>query len=139
MVPHGSVYQSYTNAGQSSDRSGPVGACRVILSGSDGFSHRNLVLARKDPTGLDGYRLTVPYWCTIDVWTHRGPYGVPTGPPGPHWDPTGIRRTAEGTVGPCLIGASLVWAARHSYWRSRVANRNEGSGNRAGPPRSGTA
>ena len=35
MVPYGSVYQSYTDTGQSSDPSDPVGACRVI-SGSDG-------------------------------------------------------------------------------------------------------
>ena len=37
MVPYGSVYQLYINTGQSSDPSGPVGACRVILVGSDGF------------------------------------------------------------------------------------------------------
>ena len=36
MVPYGSVYQPYINTGQSSDPSGPIGACRVI-SGSDGF------------------------------------------------------------------------------------------------------
>ena len=64
-------------------------------------------------------RSTVPYWCTIDVRTHTGPYGVPTGPPGARRDPTGPRRTAGGTVGPRLIGASPVWAARSSYWRSR--------------------
>ena len=28
-------------------------------------------------------------------------------------------RTQALTVGPCLIGASPVWAARNSYWRSR--------------------
>ena len=26
-----------------------------------------------------------------------GPYGVPTGPPGPRWDPTAAPRTAGGT------------------------------------------
>ena len=36
MVPYRSVYQSYTNTGQSSDPSGLVGSCRAI-SGSDGF------------------------------------------------------------------------------------------------------
>ena len=83
------------------------------------------VVTRHGSTG----RSTVPYWCTIDVWTHTGPYGVPTGPPGPRWDPTGPQRTAGGTVGPHLIGASPVWAARSSYWRSR------GSGEATGMPR----
>ena len=64
-------------------------------------------------------RSTVPYWCTNDVRTHTGPYGVPTGLPGPRRDRTDTRRTADGTVGPRLIGASPVWAARNSYWRSR--------------------
>ena len=73
------------------------------------------VVTRRGSTG----RSTVPYRCTIDVRTHTGPYGVPTGPPGPRRDPTGPRRTAGGTVGPRLIGASPVWAARSSYWRSR--------------------
>ena len=36
-----------------------------------------------------------------------------------HRDPTGPRRTAGGTVGPRLIGASPVWAARNFYWRSQ--------------------
>ena len=52
-VPYGSVYQSYTDTGQSSvirrGSSGPVGPYRVPT----GF-HRNLDLARRDPTGLDG-------------------------------------------------------------------------------------
>ena len=66
------------------------------------------VVTRRGSTG----RSTVPYRCAIDVRTHTGPHGVPTGPPGP-------RRTAGGTVRPRLIGASPVWAARSSYWRSR--------------------
>ena len=33
--------------------------------------------------------------------------------------PIGTRRTAGGTVGPRFIGASPVWAARSSYWRSQ--------------------
>ena len=56
-------------------------------------------------------RSTVPYRCTIDVRTHTGPYGVPTGPLEPRRDPTGPRRIPGGTIGPRLIGASLVWAA----------------------------
>ena len=83
------------------------------------------VLCGEDTSCTDGTRRgstdrsTVPYWCTIDVRTHTGPYGVPTGPPGAHRDPTDPWRTAGGTVGPRLIGASPVWAARSSYWRSR--------------------
>merc|ERR1739841_428225 len=73
------------------------------------------VVTRRGSTG----RSTVPYRCTIDVWTHTGPYGVPTGLRGARRDPTDPRRTAGGTVGPFLIGASPVWAARSSYWRSR--------------------
>ena len=61
-------------------------------------------------------RSTVPYWCTIDVRTPWARHGVPTGPPGARRDPTGPRRTPGGTVGPRLIGASPVWAARNSYW-----------------------
>ena len=37
-------------------------------------------------------RSTVPYRCTIDVRTHTGPYGVPTGPPGARRDPADRRR-----------------------------------------------
>ena len=49
MVPYGSVYPSYTNTGQLSDLSRPVGPYRVPT----GF-RRNPVLARRDPMGLDG-------------------------------------------------------------------------------------
>ena len=45
MVPNGSVYQSYTNTGQSSDPSGLVGSLRA-KSVPTGF-HLNLVLARR--------------------------------------------------------------------------------------------
>ena len=55
----------------------------------------------------------------MDVRTHTGPYGVPTGPLRARRDPTGPRRTAGGTIGPRLIGAAPVWAACNSYWRSR--------------------
>ena len=37
----------------------------------------------------------VPYQCTIDVRTHTGPYGVPTGPLEPHRDPTVPRTPAD--------------------------------------------
>ena len=80
---------------------------------------------RPNPIWPDGTRQgstdrsTLLYRCTIDVRTHTGPSGVPTGPPGPRRDPTGPRRTAGGTVGPRFIGASPVWAAHSSYWRSR--------------------
>ncbi len=46
-----------------------------------------------------------------------GPIWDPTASPGARRDPTGPWRTAGGTVGPRLIGASPVWAARNSYWR----------------------
>ena len=94
--------------------SGSVGPNRV----STGF-RRNPVLARWDPTGLDG-SLDCPVLVhDCDVRTHTGPSGVPTGPPGPHRDPEGPRRTPGGTVGSRFMGASPVWAARSSYWRSR--------------------
>ena len=43
------------------------------------------------------------------------PYGVSRALPGPG----GTQRNPGGTVGPRLIGASPVWAARSSYWRSQ--------------------
>ena len=89
------------------------------LSGHDGFRRVSVgTLIWHDGTrqGSTG-RSTFPYRCMIDVRTHTGPYGVPTGPLGRRQDPMGPRRTAGGTVGPRLIGASPVWAARSSYWR----------------------
>ena len=68
------------------------------------------------PTG----RSTVPYCCRIDVRTPWARHSVPMGPPEARRDPTDPRRTAGGTVGPRLIGASPVWAARSSYWRQPV-------------------
>ena len=48
---------------------------------------------------------TVPYPCTTEIRTLQGPYGGPRGRRGPRRDPTGPRRPAGGTVGPCFIGA----------------------------------
>ena len=87
--------------------SGPV----VPNQGSDGNP--------SEPDMAPTDHSTAPYRCTIDVRTHTGPSGVPTGPPGARRDPMGPRQTAGSTVGPRLIGASPVWAARSSYWRSR--------------------
>ena len=53
-------------------------------------------------------RLTVPYWCTIDVRTPWARHGVPTGPPGPRRDPTAAWRPAGGTVRLIFIGAPGV-------------------------------
>ena len=64
-------------------------------------------------------RSTVPYRCTIDVRTPWARHGVPTGPPEAGRYLTDPRRTPGGTVGPRLIGASEVWAARSSCWRSQ--------------------
>ena len=118
MVPYGSVDQSYTDTGQSSDLSGLVGSSRAKsgfgrVSVGTLFWHNG---TRQAPTG----RSTVPCRCTIGVRTLWARHGVPTGSPGPRRDPTDPRRTPSGTVGPGLIGASPVWAARHSYWRQPV-------------------
>ena len=94
-VLHGSLYQSYTDTGQSSDPSGLVRSRRAI-SGSDGFWHDG---TRRGSTG----RSTVPYRCTIDVrtpWARSSPRALRR--------PIGTRRTPGGTIGPRLIGASPV-------------------------------
>ncbi len=79
MVPYGSVYQSYTDTGQSSDPSGLVGSRWDI-----GFRRVSVgTLIWPDGTRRGSTdRSTVPYRCTIDVRTNTGPHGVPTGPPG---------------------------------------------------------
>ena len=46
-----------------------------------------------------------------------GPIRDPMASPRALRRPVGTRRTPGGTVGPRLIGASPVWAARSSYWR----------------------
>ena len=102
----------------------PVRISRVIcqgLSGHIGFrrvSVGTLIWHDRTRRGLTD-RSTVAYPCTIDVGTPWAHHVIPTGPPGPCRDPTDPWRTAGGTVGPCLIGACPVWAARHSYWRSQ--------------------
>ena len=99
MVPYGSVYQSYTDTGQSSDPSGLVGSRRAI-SGSDGVPSEPCF----GTMGPDKAR-RVARLSRIDARLMYGPYGVPTGPPGACRDPTGPRRTASGTVRPRFIGA----------------------------------
>ena len=47
----------------------------------------------------------------------HGPIRDPPASPRALRGPIGTQRTAGGTVGPRLIGASPVWAARSSYWR----------------------
>ena len=76
------------------------------------------VVTRRGSTG----RSTVPYWCTIDVRTHTGSSGVPTGPPGPRRDPTEPRRhrrtplhrSLPGLGGPQLLLASAEATCRDS-------------------------
>ena len=80
------------------------------------------VVTRRGSTG----RSTVPYRCTIEVQTHTGPYGVPTGPSGaqsgpdrPPADrrrlrPADFPRRLPGLGGPQLLsaqaGAIVGWA-----------------------------
>ena len=82
------------------------------------------------PTG----RPTVPYWCTLDVRTFWAFHGVPTGPPGPRWAPTGPRRTAGRSVrlifigGPRFgrpaapIGAGRGYCKANDIWPHCVSN-----------------
>ena len=90
MVPYGSVYESYIDTGQSSHPSGLVGG----LAGHIGFRRVSVgTLFWHDGTQQGSTdRSSVLYWCTIDVRTHTGTYGGPTGSPTPHRDPTGPRR-----------------------------------------------
>ena len=94
MVPYRSVYQSYTNTGQSSDPSGLVGSRRAKtafrrVSVGTLFWHDG---TRRGSTD----RSTGPYRCTIDVRTPWARHGVPTGPPGP-------RQGSSGPVGPYRV------------------------------------
>ena len=114
MVPYGSVHQSYTDTGQSSDPSGLVGSCRAI-SGSDGFPSE-LCFGTTGPVGAR----RVARLSLIDARLTYGPPGHATASPRALWRPVGTQRTPGGTVGPRLIGASPVWAARSSYWRQPV-------------------
>ena len=115
MVPYMGLYISRTPIRDSRVigwcSSGPVGSYRVPT----GFS-RNPDLGRRTPTRLDG-SLDCPVSVHDSCADPYGPLRRPHGPSGPCRDPTGPRRTPGGTVGPRFIGASPVWAARHSYWR----------------------
>ena len=91
MIPYRSVYQSYTDTGQSSDPSGLVGSCRAI-SGFDGFPSEHCFVWH-DGTRQD--RSTVPYQCTIDVRTPWARHGGPRALRGP----VGTQRTPRGPLG----------------------------------------
>ena len=81
--------------------SGPVGFRRVSVG--------NLIWHDRTRRGSTD-RSTVPYRCTIDVRTHTGPYGDPTGPPGPRRDLMGPRRTPLNRSLPGLGGPQLLLA-----------------------------
>ena len=113
-VPYGSVCQSYTDTGQSSHPSGLVGSRRAI-SGSDGFPSEPCF----GTTGPDGAR-RIARLSRIGAQLMYGPIRDSMASPRALRSPVGTqraRRTAGGTLGPRLIGASPVWAARSSYWR----------------------
>ena len=114
MVPNRSVYQSYTDTGQSSDLAGLVGSLRAI-SGSDGFPSEPCF----GTTGPDMAR-RIARLSRIGARLMYGPPGHAMAAPRALRRPVGTQRTPGGTVGPRLIGASPVWAARHSYWRPPV-------------------
>ena len=61
-----------------------------------------------------------PVWSRIGARFMYGPPGPATASPRALWGLVGTQRTPGGTVGPRLIGASPVWAARSSYWRQPV-------------------
>ena len=74
-VPYGSVYQSYTDMGQSSDPSGLVGSRRA-MSGSDGFPSEPCF----GTTGPDGARRIARLSC-IGVRLMFGPIRDPPASP----------------------------------------------------------
>ena len=69
--------------------------------------------------GPDGAR-RVARLSRIGAQLMYGPPGHATASPQALRRPVGTQRTPGGTVGPRLIGASLVWASRSSYWRQPV-------------------
>ena len=105
-VPHGPAWVRISVAHRYGTVESSVRAHRG-LSGHIGFRRVSVgTLIRHDGTRWGSTdRPTVPHRCTIDVRTHAGPSGVPTGPPGPRRDPTDPRRTAGG---PQLLLASAV-------------------------------
>ena len=115
MVPYRSVYQSYTDTGQSSDPSGLVGSLRAI-SGSDGFPSEHCF----GTTGPEGgrrvarlSRIGARLMYTDPLGTPRrphGPSGAPSGPNGPPADPRRHRRTLFNRSLPGLGGPPLLLA-----------------------------
>ena len=106
MVPSGSVYQSYTDTGQSSDPSGLVGSRRAI-SGSDGFPAEPCF----GTTRPDGAR-RIARLVRIGAQLMFGPPGHATASPralrvpvGPRRPPAGPRGGLRGTLGELLVGA----------------------------------
>ena len=88
------------------------------------------VVTRRGSTG----RSTVPYRSTIDVRTHTGLYGVPTGPPGPvgtdgppadhrRHRRTPFNRRLPGLGGPQILLASAVAIVPHGLAASRILDR----------------
>ena len=114
-VLYGSVYQSNTNTGQSSDTCGLVGSRRA-KSVSDGFPSEPCF----GTMGPDKAR-RIARLSRIDARLMYGPPGHTTASPRVLWGLVGTQRTPGGppggTVGPGFIGASSVWAFPSSYWR----------------------
>ena len=102
MVPYRSVYQSYTDMGQSSDPPELVGSLQA-MSGSDGFPSEPCF----GTTGPVGVRRIARLF-RIGALSMYGPPGHATASPRALWGAIGTQWTTGGTVGPRLIGASPV-------------------------------
>ena len=132
-VPYGPVWlriSAYTDTGQSSDPSGSVEPNRFPT----GF-RQNPVLARRDPTRLDG-SLDCPVsmhdGCTDPYGTPRrphGPSGAPSGPNGPPADPRRHHRSPFNRSLPGLGGPQLLLAQPMLLGIAHIANQPP-----AGPP-----
>ena len=107
-VPYGPVWvrKSYTDAGPGDSRVIRRGS--RAISGSDGFPSEPCF----GTTGTNKAR-RVARLSRIGAQLMYGPIREPTASPRAHHD------GPPAAVGPRLIGASLVRAARSSYWRSR--------------------
>ena len=92
MVPYRSVYQSYTDTGQSSHPSGLVGVRRA-MSGFRRVSVGTLFWHDGTRRGSTD-RSTVPYPCTIE--SMYGPPGHATASSRGFWGPVGTQRTPIG-------------------------------------------